>query len=129
MALCDVDLFKEYNDRYGHPAGDRVLEEVAGAIKRNRRGGDTAYRYGGEEFLIVLPEQTLRAAASTADHLRKTVENLRIPHESNAPPGLVTISVGVAALSRGDSKSTDELLQQADTALYKAKHAGRNRVR
>ncbi len=129
VALCDVDLFKEYNDRYGHPAGDRVLEEVAGAIMRNRRGGDTAYRYGGEEFLIVLPEQTLQAAASTGDHLRKTVENLRIPHESNVPPGLVTISVGVAALSRGDSKSTDELLQQADTALYKAKQAGRNRVR
>ena len=129
VALCDVDLFKEYNDRYGHPAGDRVLEEVAGAIISNRRGGDTAYRYGGEEFLIVLPEQTLQAAASSADHLRKTVENLRIPHESNVPPGLVTISAGVAALSRGDSKSAEELLMQADTALYEAKQAGRNRVR
>ncbi len=128
VALCDVDLFKEYNDRYGHPAGDRVLEKVAWAIMRNRRSGDTAYRYGGEEFLIVLPEQTLEAAASTADHIRKTVENLRIPHESNVPPGLVTISAGVAALSKGDPKSTDELLQQADTAMYKAKEAGRNRV-
>lgn len=129
VALCDVDLFKEYNDRYGHPAGDRVLEKVAGAIVRNSRGGDTAYRYGGEEFLIVLPEQTLHAAASTADHLRKTVEDLRIPHESNVPPGMVTISAGVAAFSKGDPKSTDELLQQADTALYEAKEAGRNRVR
>jgi two-component system, cell cycle response regulator len=128
VALCDVDLFKEYNDRYGHPAGDRVLARVAGVIMRNRRSGDTAYRYGGEEFLVVLPEQTLEAAASTADHLRKTVENLRITHESNVPPGLVTISAGVAALSKGDPKSTDELLQRADTALYKAKEAGRNRV-
>jgi two-component system, cell cycle response regulator len=95
---------------------------------RNSRGGDTAYRYGGEEFLIVLPEQTLKAAASTADHLRKTVENLRIPHESNSPPGLVTISAGVAALSRGDTKSSGELLEHADAALYRAKEAGRNHV-
>jgi two-component system cell cycle response regulator len=87
VALCDVDLFKEYNDRYGHPAGDRVLGKVARAIMRNRRGGDTAYRYGGEEFLIVLPEQTLQAAASKADSLRKTVEGLRIPHEANVPLG------------------------------------------
>jgi two-component system cell cycle response regulator len=128
VALCDVDLFKEYNDRYGHPAGDRVLKSVAGAITRNRRGGDTAYRYGGEEFVVVLPEQTLQAAASTADHLRKTVEALRIPHESNVPTRIVTISAGVAALSSGDSKSAVELLEHADAALYKAKEAGRNRV-
>ena len=128
VALCDVDLFKEYNDRYGHPAGDAVLEKVAGVITGNRLGGDTAYRYGGEEFLIVLPEQSLRSAASTADNLRKTVEGLRIPHEANAPTKLVTISAGVAALPRGDSKSTGELLDQADAALYRAKEAGRNRV-
>jgi len=128
VALCDVDLFKEYNDRYGHPAGDRVLEEVAAAIARNRRSGDTAYRYGGEEFLIVLPEQTLKAAASTADHLRKTVQRLRIPHEANVTTRMVTISAGVAALSRGDSKSARELLEQADAALYTAKESGRNRV-
>jgi len=106
VALCDVDLFKEYNDRYGHPAGDRVLEKVAGAIMDNRRSGDTAYRYGGEEFLIVLPEQTLQAAASTADNLRKTIERLQIPHEANTPMKTVSISAGVAALARGDSKST-----------------------
>ena len=128
VALCDVDLFKEYNDRYGHPAGDRVLEKVAVVIMRNRRGGDTAYRYGGEEFLIVLPEQTLQAAASTADHLRETVEGLRIPHKANDPKRLVTISAGVAALSKWDPMSASELLEQADTALYKAKEAGRNRV-
>jgi two-component system cell cycle response regulator len=125
VALCDVDLFKEYNDRYGHPAGDAVLEKVAGVITGNRLGGDTANRYGGEEFLIVL---SLQSAASTADNLRKTVEGLRIPHEANAPTKLVTISAGVAALPRGDSKSTGELLDQADAALYRAKEAGRNRV-
>jgi len=123
-----VRVLKEYNDRYGHPTGDRVLVEVAGVIMGNRRGGDTAYRYGGEEFLIVLPEQSLRSAASTADNLRKTIERLQIPHEANTPAKLVTISAGVAALASGDSKSTRELLGQADAALYRAKKAGRNRV-
>ena len=104
VALCDVDRFKEYNDRYGHPAGNTVLEKLAGAITCNRRSGDTAYRYGGEEFLIVLPEQTLQAAASTADDLRKSIERLRIPHEENTPTGVVTISAGVAALASGDAK-------------------------
>jgi two-component system chemotaxis response regulator CheY len=128
VVLCDVDLFKEYNDRYGHPAGDRVLEKVAGVIRGSRRGGDTAYRYGGEEFLIVLPEQSLQSAASTADNLRNTIERLQIPHEANAPAKIVTISAGVAALVSGASKSTGELLDQADAALYRAKEAGRNRV-
>ncbi|CAN5828361.1 diguanylate cyclase [soil metagenome] len=128
VALCDVDSFKAYNDHYGHLAGDEVLKEVAEAITRHRRSGDTAYRYGGEEFLIVLPEQTLQAATSTADNLRKTVERLGILHEANVPPGIVTISAGVAALSTRDSKSAEELMEQADAALYRAKKAGRNRV-
>ena len=101
---------------------------MARAIIGNRRSGDTAYRYGGEEFLIVLPEQTLQSAASTADNLRKTIVRLRIPHEANLPTKTVTISAGVAALARGNSKSTGELLGQADAALYRAKEAGRNRV-
>ncbi len=128
VALCDVDSFKAYNDHYGHLAGDEVLTKVAEAITRHRRSGDTAYRYGGEEFLIVLPEQTLQAATSTADNLRKTVERLGIPHEANVPPGTVTISAGVAALSTRNSKSAEELMEQADAALYRAKKAGRNRV-
>ncbi|MBA2712292.1 MAG: diguanylate cyclase [Rubrobacteraceae bacterium] len=128
VALCDVDSFKAYNDHYGHLAGDEVLTKVAKAITRHHRSGDTAYRYGGEEFLIVLPEQTLQAATSTADNLRKTVERLGIPHEANVPPGIVTISAGVAALSTRDSRSAEELMEQADAALYRAKKAGRNRV-
>jgi two-component system, cell cycle response regulator len=128
VALCDVDLFKKYNDRYGHPAGDRVLQKVAGAITGNRRSGDTAYRYGGEEFLIVLPEQTLQSAADAADNVRETVERLQIPHEPNVPTKTVTISAGVAALVKGHTKSTGELLGEADAALYRAKETGRNRV-
>jgi two-component system, cell cycle response regulator len=100
---------------------------VANTIADHLRSGDTAYRYGGEEFLIILPEQTLESAVSTADRLRQAVEDLRIPHEKN-PPGVVTISTGVAALSAGESKSTDDLLKEADEALYRAKESGRNRV-
>jgi two-component system, cell cycle response regulator len=128
VALCDVDCFKAYNDHYGHLAGDEVLKKVADTITHHRRSGDTAYRYGGEEFLIVLPEQSLQAATSTADSLRKTVERLGIPHEGNVPPGIVTISAGVAALSTRDSRSAEELMEQADAALYRAKKTGRNRV-
>ena len=126
--LCDVDFFKLYNDHYGHLAGDEVLQKVAETIADQRRSGDTSYRYGGEEFLIILPEQGLEEAASIADRLRLAVEDLRIPHEAKDPPGVVTISAGVAALSAEKLKSPDDLLKEADTALYKAKQTGRNRV-
>ena len=125
--LCDVDFFKAYNDTYGHLAGDEVLKRVAGVISENLRGGDMAYRYGGEEFLIILPEQSLGSAVSIADRLRRAVEDLGIPHEKN-PPGVVTISLGVATLPAEEPKSTDDLLKEADEALYRAKESGRNRV-
>ncbi|MCA1687813.1 MAG: diguanylate cyclase [Actinobacteria bacterium] len=125
--LCDVDFFKAYNDTYGHLAGDEVLKRVADVISENLRGGDMAYRYGGEEFLIILPEQSLESAVSTADRLRRAVEDLGISHEKNRP-GVVTISLGVAALPAGKPKSADALLKEADEALYRAKESGRNRV-
>jgi len=126
--LCDVDYFKLYNDRYGHLAGDEVLQKVASTVIKELRSGDTAYRYGGEEVLIILPEQSLESAAAIADRLRRAVENLRIPHEAKDPPGVVTISAGVAALPAGGAKSADDLLKEADEALYRAKQSGRNRV-
>ncbi len=125
--LCDVDFFKAYNDSYGHLAGDEVLKKVAEVISEHLRGGDMAYRYGGEEFLIILPEQSLESSVSTAERLRRAVEDLRIPHEKNTP-GVVTISFGVAALSAGEPKSAENLLREADEALYRAKESGRNRV-
>jgi two-component system chemotaxis response regulator CheY len=126
--LCDVDYFKLYNDHYGHLAGDEVLQKVASTIVAQCRSGDTAYRYGGEEFLAILPEQSLESAAAFADRLRLAVEDLRIPHEAKDPPGVVTISAGVAALPAGEAKSADDLLKEADEALYRAKESGRNRV-
>lgn len=126
VVLCDVDFFKAYNDRYGHLAGDDVLRRVSQTISSGLRGGDTAYRYGGEEFLIILPEQDAPSAAAIADRLRQAVQDLAIPHEENPPQNVVTISAGVAALpAAGD---LDDLLTKADAALYEAKRTGRNRV-
>ena len=127
IVLCDVDHFKAYNDRYGHLAGDDALRQVAQAISYSLRGGDTAYRYGGEEFLMVLPEQDAEMASTIADRLRRKVEDLGIPHEANTPRNVLTISAGVAGLAgAGDA---DDLLREADAALYEAKEAGRNTVR
>ena len=126
--LCDIDFFKAYNDHYGHLAGDEVLEKVAEVISGNLRTGDTAYRYGGEEFLILLPEQNLKSANVAAERLRRSVEDLAIPHEAKMPPGVVTISLGLAALPPGEGKSAEALLKEADDALYKAKEAGRNKI-
>jgi diguanylate cyclase (GGDEF)-like protein len=126
--LCDVDSFKLYNDHYGHLKGDEVLQKVAEAILQSFRTGDASYRYGGEEFLIILPEQTLESAALAAERLRRAVEELAIPHEASKPGGIVTVSCGLAALSPGEKKSVEELLKEADEALYQAKEAGKNKV-
>jgi two-component system, cell cycle response regulator len=126
VVLCDVDFFKAYNDRYGHLAGDDVLRRVAATISSGLRTGDTAYRYGGEEFLVVLPEQGAEAAAAITERLRQAVEDLGIPHADGGPGGVLTISAGVA-VSTG-SGDADGLLKAADKALYAAKSEGRNRV-
>jgi two-component system cell cycle response regulator len=128
VMLCDIDCFKSYNDAYGHLAGDEVLEKTAGVISENLRTGDTAYRYGGEEFLIILPEQTLESGSVAAERLRRSVEELALPHEAKMPPERITISLGLAVLRPGEKKSAEELIKEADTALYRAKGSGRNRV-
>jgi diguanylate cyclase (GGDEF)-like protein len=123
LMLCDLDRFKDYNDEYGHPAGDGVLATVAAALRHGMRDGDSVFRYGGEEFLAVLTEASLESALATAERLRRKVEGLLIPHRLNRPSGMVTISVGLTALAG----SVATALEHADTALYAAK-AGRNQV-
>ena len=125
--LCDVDYFKLYNDTYGHLKGDDVLQKVAEVMMQTFRTGDTPYRYGGEEFLAILPEQTLESAAVAGERLRHAVEGLAIPHEGS-PYGIVTISCGLAELASREDKTVDELLKEADTALYEAKKNGKNNV-
>ena len=124
LAMFDVDRFKAYNDSAGHPAGDSVLRTVADTLVASLRSGDALYRYGGEEFVALLPEQTADSAAHAARRLRAAVEALAIPHPAGA---LVTVSVGVAALASGE-ETAEELIARADQALYKAKAAGRNLV-
>jgi len=123
VALFDVDRFKQYNDSAGHAAGDEVLRSVAATLARECRTGDIAYRYGGEELLVALPEQTLETAAIAAERMRAAIESLAIPHPAAR---VVTVSGGVACVD-GDGDVAD-LLSRADAALYEAKEGGRNRI-
>jgi diguanylate cyclase (GGDEF)-like protein len=127
LAMCDVDRFKVYNDTYGHQAGDDALRAVAGRIAAEVRSGDGVYRYGGEELLLVLPEQTLETGLIAVERVRVAVEQLAIPHVGG-PGGVLTMSIGLAAFRPGDEVTPDQLLEQADGALYQAKSSGRNRV-
>ena len=127
-ALCDVDEFKAYNDHFGHLPGDEVLRRVAGAIRDSLRRGDVLYRYGGEEFLVILPEQSLSEAAVGMDRVRRGIEQLALPHAPAATWPFVTISVGVSALRTGPVESIEEWLRRTDAELYEAKGRGRNCV-
>jgi two-component system chemotaxis response regulator CheY len=123
-AICDVDRFKDFNDALGHLAGDEALRRVADAIRAGLRLGDGLYRYGGEEFVVLLPEQSLSEAALVMDRIRASIERLAIL----APLGTLTISGGVAELNCGADLTVDDWLVRADAALYGAKEHGRNRV-
>jgi diguanylate cyclase (GGDEF)-like protein len=125
--MCDIDNFKQYNDTYGHIAGDQILRQVADALSAVCRGGDEIYRFGGEEFLVILPNATLAGSAASAERYRAAVERLSIPHSGSAA-GIVTISMGVACSDACDATTIDAWLHEADIALYEAKRTGRNRV-
>jgi len=126
IALFDVDHFKAYNDTYGHPAGDRILETIAAQLMDCARAGDAVYRYGGEEFLCIFPEQSLAEGTLAVERMRLAVLGLAIPHKKS-PVGLLAISAGLAMLDQAHTRSTD-VLAEADEALYRAKQLGRNRV-
>ena len=128
LALCDVDYFKKYNDSCGHAAGDETLKMVARTLAQFARSGDTAYRFGGEEFLVVLPSTTIEGASIGMDRRRRAVERLSIPHPSRGEPSVVTMSVGVAVFDPELPQPVDTALKRADQALYFAKTSGRNRV-
>jgi two-component system chemotaxis response regulator CheY len=126
LAICDIDRFKAYNDRFGHLAGDDVLRRVAQTIRAQLRQGDGLYRYGGEEFVALLPEQSLTEAEKAMNRVRVAVEQLAIPAGDGT--AVVTISVGVAELDGERDPSLEEWLRRADAALYRAKSNGRDRV-
>ena len=128
VVVLDVDNFKAYNDLYGHPAGDRCLKMLAETCNGClRRPGDLFARYGGEEFIAVLPDTPAEGARHVAERMRVAVELAQIEHRL-APGNQVTISLGVATLADGLPKSSEELLEWGDKALYQAKRGGRNQV-
>jgi diguanylate cyclase (GGDEF)-like protein len=129
VLLCDVDHFKLYNDRYGHPAGDECLRQVARLLVAHaRRPSDLAARYGGEEFSVVMPDTPLERARTIAWGICEGIAKLRIPHEASKTGAFVTISVGGACGVPTREASVADFLKAADVALYRAKDQGRNRV-
>lgn len=129
LLMIDVDHFKTYNDRYGHPAGDACLRQIAGLLQRHaRRPGDLVARYGGEEFAILLANTDHSGARLLAEEVRAGLVALGLPHQGN-PAGIVTVSIGLHALSAvEDPLAGTRLVERADQALYAAKAAGRNTV-
>ncbi len=128
LIILDLDNFKEFNDRYGHLAGDDCLRKVAAALKAAAgRKSDIVARYGGEEFAVILPETDHLGAASLAESLRRSVEELAIPISESDSAGVLTISLGVVTVSTTTLTASDQLIDLADAALYRAKKGGRNR--
>lgn len=128
LLLIDVDNFKAYNDTYGHPMGDSCLQRVAQVLKEHaRRSLDLVARYGGEEFVVVLPDTGSQHAAKLAQRISQAVRALQIPSEAGVD-GIVTVSLGVAALTPRRGIGPDVLVEQADSALYRAKRNGRDTV-
>ncbi len=128
VLLLDVDFFKAYNDTYGHQGGDEALKTVAltvaGALQRST---DIAARWGGEEFVVLLPDTDLLGAIAVAEYIRTSVESLKIAH-SGSSIGILTVSAGVAAAYPSRNQAPEPLIAEADANLYEAKHKGRNRV-
>jgi diguanylate cyclase (GGDEF)-like protein/PAS domain S-box-containing protein len=131
LLLLDIDHFKEFNDRYGHQAGDSCLRAVAATIVGNARSSDIAARYGGDELAVILPYADIVDARVVAEKLRSAIEELWLTHEGNPEGGnWVTVSIGGATAVACDVvtlRAPEYLLTAADHALYKAKKQGRNR--
>jgi diguanylate cyclase (GGDEF)-like protein len=121
MVMLDIDHFKKINDTHGHDAGDYVLKRMTNLIRENIRDVDILSRYGGEEFVIILPERNLKVAIAVAERIRKVIESACFDKV-----GQITISAGVSDFMQGDNR--ESVFKKADNALYIAKNGGRNRV-
>jgi len=129
LLMIDIDHFKAYNDHYGHPAGDRCLQAVAGVVaSAARRPGDLAARYGGEEMVLLLPNCDEHGAQRVAATVQERLQVLEVTH-ATSPFGRITVSLGIAVQPPGQTPPPQpaDLLASADAALYRAKHLGRNR--
>ena len=127
LLMMDIDHFKRVNDTYGHPFGDQVLKLVGAILNKIVKGKDTACRFGGEEFAILLPNTPIEGALHLAENIRTNIERGKITRSKNEDPvGSITVSIGVAA--HGAGQPLEKLIENADAALYRSKEAGRNRV-
>jgi diguanylate cyclase (GGDEF)-like protein len=130
LLLCDVDYFKSYNDIYGHPAGDRCLQQIASILKHSaKRPADFVARYGGEEFAAILPRTIPQGAVKIAEQIRQQVKHMHLLHAGSFVSNVVTLSIGVASvIPVAGTLSLQILIDEADKALYEAKSQGRDRV-
>lgn len=127
IVFTDIDFFKKYNDRNGHPAGDDLLRRLAKILAKNVRAHDLPARYGGEEFVVLCPGIDWRGAATLAERLKQMVAETEFPHGGHQPNGRVSISVGVASFPQ-DGSTIEEVLEAADQAMYYSKTHGKNQV-
>jgi diguanylate cyclase (GGDEF)-like protein len=128
ILLIDVDYFKKYNDHYGHQAGDDCLRSVARTLNAHaQRAGDLVARYGGEEFVLIITTPSIDKALQHAQALCHALEKIALPH-AMSPFGFVTASIGVAVMALTEERTAEDLLKQADEALYSAKVLGRNQT-
>lgn len=129
VIMCDIDYFKKYNDMYGHIQGDNILKATAEALKETLRLSDEIFRYGGEEIIIIMPEQDINDTMIAAERVVKSVESLRIEHKGSES-GTVTISCGITAFDKKTDLGSkwEAVVDRADKALYRAKSGGRNRA-
>ena len=126
LMILDIDFFKAVNDGYGHDIGDAVLREFSTRLKRHIRGVDLACRFGGEEFVVLMPDTDMRQAEAVAERVRHAIAE-RVFEVGAGRPLAVTVSAGVA-LNESASDTPESLIKRADVALYRAKRGGRNRV-
>ncbi|WP_105437407.1 PleD family two-component system response regulator [Neorhizobium sp. T25_13] len=127
VCITDIDRFKSVNDAYGHDAGDEVLKEFAARVRSTVRGADLACRYGGEEFVVVMPDTDATSAGAIAERLRSIIESQPFHLKTAGIMLNITASLGLACSTQG-AETPEQLLKQADRALYEAKNGGRNRV-
>jgi diguanylate cyclase (GGDEF)-like protein len=129
IIVFDIDFFKQYNDNYGHIYGDNCLISISKELSKSLIKNYFAARYGGDEFVIVLPDTTLEEAMIFGENFRSDVEKLALQHEFSKIKDIITITLGAASIIPNDDTTILEFIRQADDALYEAKNSGRNKIK